>query len=188
MFGACHGVANGFARHLKEAGYLKMRPTFLDIDLKRDRLEQRLVFGRAHRAEDPPDRGHLLCLLARQDLQERVALRGIGPFVDDQLHGAVALVERSGSCRQHRRPQAVEPNVAEIPFFDLNAEHAPAITVGRQVLELTGASVRAIAVGELRAFDDPFCRCHGSPSLFLTAYPRAASTSIILSVVIVGAG
>src|SRR6266436_3862053 len=79
MFGACHGVANGFARHLKEAGYLKMRPTCLDIDLKRDRLEQRLVFGRAHRAEDPPDRGHLLCLLTRQDLQERGALRELPP-------------------------------------------------------------------------------------------------------------
>ena len=76
MFGAYHGVANGFARHLEKARYLKMRQTRLDIDLKRDRLEQRLLFGRAHRAEDPPDRGHPLCLLTRQDLQECVALRG----------------------------------------------------------------------------------------------------------------
>jgi hypothetical protein len=180
MFGACHGVVNGFARRLKKARYFEMRPTRLNIDLKRDRLEQRLAFGRTHCADDPPDRGHLLCLLTRQDLQERVALRGVGPFVDDQLHGAVALVDRSGKYRQQHRPQAVEPNIAKIPFFDLNTGQGPAITVGRQSVELTRASVGAIAVVELRAFDDPFCRCHDLPPVLDSLSPGSVDVDYLV--------
>src|SRR5439155_5275297 len=65
------------------------------------------------------------------------------------------------------RPQPVEPNVGEMPFVDLITNGGAAVAVGRQRIELAGAPVRAVAVGEFRAFDDPFCRCHDFLPVFM---------------------
>src|SRR5262249_10762495 len=108
-------------------------------------------------------------LLARQDFEQCVALRGIGTLVDDDLHGAITLVHRRRPMPCSRHPQSVEPHLAEITLLDLPCPRRFAETVCRQGVELARASVRAIAVGELGRLDAPF-DCHGRSPIKRSRY------------------
>src|ERR1700747_1181878 len=83
MFGTGHGIEDRLTRHFEDPRDIDTPPPRFDIDVERDRLEQRLELVRGHGRVYPPHRGHFLGFLARHDLQERVALLRIGPFVDD---------------------------------------------------------------------------------------------------------
>src|SRR5262249_36485675 len=97
---------------------------------------------------------------AGHDLEQRVALRGIGALVDDELQGAVALVHRTGPAGHHHHPQPVEPHGAEMPLLDLVGDRGAAIPVGRQGVELTRTTIIAVAVGEFRRLDPPIGLSH----------------------------
>ena len=68
----------------------------LNVDRRKDRVEH---FGN-DQAEDVKE-GALRCVLAREDLEQGVALLCGGLLVNDRLHRAVALVQRTGEVDHH---------------------------------------------------------------------------------------
>src|SRR6516162_894951 len=148
-------VADRFARRCHQARDIQPRPPGFDIDLEVDRQKQRGQLVRRHGREHPPNGRHVLGLLARHDLDERVALARIRLVLDYQLDGAVALVDRPGEMNYERAIEAVEADVAEMSLVDFPGSRRLAKAMGRQRVELTRTAVGAIAVRKLIGADAP---------------------------------
>src|SRR6516225_10224402 len=99
-----------------------------------------------------------ISVLAGEDSQQGFALRGTGTLVDDDSGLAIALVNRPGPAEHARDLQAVQRGRAVKSPVDLNSDTGLAISVGWQRIELTGAAIGAIAIGELAAFKFPLGR------------------------------
>ena len=96
MLGPGHRIADRLADCLDDPGDPETPAPGLDIDLELDRPEQRLQLRRAHSRVHPPHGGHLVRLLAGQDVYQGIALSSIGALIDDDLHRAVTFMHGTG--------------------------------------------------------------------------------------------
>src|SRR5439155_8655788 len=124
----------------------------LAVERQLDRRDGRLADVGADRGEDLEDRAALGPAL---DGDERLALLGGGPLVDDQPAGAVPFVDRAGEVKGPREPHAVEAGAAVVALADLEGDQGLAVAVGRQGAELAGAAPGAVAVPDLVADHAP---------------------------------
>src|ERR1022692_4996839 len=154
-------ILDRFAHRFDDTGDDKLGLPCIHIDVEVYGFEDRGELVRTHRSEDPPHRRHIFGFLACHDLDERIALLLVGAFVDDNLHGAIALVYRAGPAVYRGCAQAVKLYVAEMPFLYLVSNGRAAAAVRRQRVELAWAAIRAVAVGELLAVNLPVDVCHG---------------------------
>src|SRR5207248_3939315 len=85
------------------------------------------------------------------------------------------LVDRTRPGIKVERAKAVQADIAEIAFVDLERHHRAAVAVLRQRVELAGAAVVAVAIDEMRTFDAPGRRGHVRPPSLMTRryYARA---------------
>jgi hypothetical protein len=81
----------------------------------------------------------VLCAVERDECR---ALVGGGAVVDDAQPSAVAFRNRGRLGVDAGKAHAVEPDVAEVAFLDLEGGNALASTVGRKCIELAGAGPR----------------------------------------------
>ena len=86
----------------------------------------------------------------------------IGPFVDNDLHGAVTLVNGSGPGYDQGRTQPIKPNIAVMAFVNLITDSSTAISVRWQRVELARTAVRAVAINQLATFNHPLGLGHGA--------------------------
>ena len=113
-----------------------------------------------HRRVHPPHRRHFVRFLTRHDSHQRIALFGVRALVDDELHRAVAEVNRTRPLVNRRAAQAVKLHVAKMPRLDLIAHRSFAPAVRWQPVELAGTAVRTIAIAEFLALNRPFDGWH----------------------------
>src|SRR5262249_13875232 len=132
----------------------------LDVDLKIHRQEERLELVWRHGGEHPPHRGHLPRLLAPHDFYESLALARNGLLLAHQPDRAVAVVDRAREMHKEPTGEPVESDVAEMTLVDLPRGCGFAEAVGRRRIELAGATVRAVAIGEFVGAHAPLDRCH----------------------------
>jgi len=152
---ACDRIEDRLADAVNHTRHQQPRRAFVHIDLELNGLDQGFQPCRRHGVEHGPHSGHGFGLLAAHDLFERVALRLVGVFRNDQLPCAVALVDGSGPAPHAGCQQSVQLDVAEMPFIDLIAARRAAIAVRRQRVELARAAIVAVAVNELTSPDTP---------------------------------
>jgi hypothetical protein len=149
------GLRIGRPVAVEDAGDDHPRAASLDLDLEPDRLEHRRVHGARHRMKHPPVGGAFPRLSAMENGDQSLALRGVGALVDDRLHLAVALVNRTRPRVEQGDAQPVQCYVAEMPLLDPHDLEAAAVAVGRQGFELARTAVVAVAAAELDALDVP---------------------------------
>jgi hypothetical protein len=135
------------------------RPVVL-VERELDRREDGIVHLADDQAEDVEERAFRR-VFAGHDVEERLALLCAGPFLDDGLGLAVALVERTREANGHDEGKSVEPGVLEVPPGDAHPEQALAGSVGRLGVEVTGAAERTSAVLDPLALKAPVCLSHG---------------------------
>jgi len=133
-----------------------MRASRFDVDLEIDRQEPRGQLVRRHRRVHPPHGGHILGLLARCDLDERLALAFVGVLVDNHLHRGVALVDGAGELCEQCSAEPVEADVAEMSLTELDDGRCLTEAVRSANLLIDRATVRTIAISKLVAADAPF--------------------------------
>ena len=102
-------------------------------------------------------------LCARHDLVKRFALVLVGTLVDDHLADAAALVDRARPTGEETDAHAIEGNIAEVPFLDIEHVQPLALVIGRRRVELVRAAVVAISDADLGAFDLPVDIGHQRP-------------------------
>src|SRR6185295_4222932 len=112
--------------------------------------------------------------LARHDIEKRFALFRRGALIDDRLQLSVALMQRAGKVHGRREDQAVEPGLVEMSLGDPHADHALAIALGRQRVEIARAAKCAITVLDPFAFETPVGCSHGKPPRCVIDWTAAA--------------
>src|SRR5437899_342141 len=83
---------------------------------------------------------------AGHDVEKRFALFRRGALVDDRLQLAVALMQCPGEMNGPRENQTIEFGLLEMSLGDPHADHALAITLRRQGIEVARAAKCAIAI------------------------------------------
>src|SRR5205823_8300350 len=149
-------IDDGLAALLDQPRYDKPRAPLVDVDGKLDVGEDGRVHGSEHRCEDAEDRGAGFRVLAADDAKNGVALRLARPFVHDRLRLAVSEMDRPRPGKDAGKAQTVERGFPVMAGVDLHADHRLAIAMRRQRIELAGAAISAIAVGEFTPFEHPF--------------------------------
>jgi hypothetical protein len=109
----------------------------------------------AHGSVDREDSHHWVGVFAGQDAEQCRPLRLASPFVDDRLHGPVALMNGTGPCDGERQVQAIELCIAKPSSVDSEEDDRTTVTLRRQRIELTGAAVCTAAIGEHEPVDLP---------------------------------
>ncbi len=89
-----------------------------------------------------------LCLAPIEHNGERLALLLVSAFIDNHLHRAVALVDRTRPGIQERVTEAVELDAAEVTAHDPAYLEALAIALAGASFELAGTAVITVAVTE----------------------------------------
>src|SRR5208337_2787683 len=161
VLGAGDRIADRFAPALDHVRNHQPGSAALDVDLELDLGEDGIVDFREGRGKDLPDGCTRLGILPGENAQQGLALSRRGLLMDDQLHLTVAFVDCSGPGRYPRYLEAVKPGAAVIPFIDGIAEDRFAVAVGRPGIELAGAAIRTVAIGEISRLDHPVD--HGCP-------------------------
>src|SRR4051794_37879631 len=85
----------------------------------------------------------------------------------------MSLMDRTWPRKHASKLHPVEVRLTVMTFVDNNSDHCLTVPLRGQGVELTGTSIRAIAVGEISALQMPCDVCH-SPLL-----NRSASTKVI---------
>ena len=165
VLGAGDWIGNRPGLGLDHARYRDPPLAGLHIHSEVDRLVEGVELGRRHHRKHPPHRRHLLGVLAGHDPVEGVPLLGRGAFVDDDLHGAIALVDRTRPFHHQRSPCPAEIDITIVAGVELESGHGLAAAVGRQGHELAGATGGAVAVGQFPSVQLPLC--HPNSPLFL---------------------
>jgi hypothetical protein len=93
--------------------------------------------------------------LSLHDCGQCLALGLVGPFVDDQLHRPIAVMNSSGPSISYHHKQPIQTGFTKMPFIDAKARHRFASAVSRWRHELARAAVIAIAVDEMRSLNTP---------------------------------
>ncbi len=88
------------------------------------------------------------CFFSVEHGDERLALLFVSAFIDDRLHRAVALVDRTGPRIQMGEAEAVERDAAKVTALDPTDLEASAIALAGSSLELAGTAVIAVAAAE----------------------------------------
>src|ERR1700726_2701084 len=107
-------------------------------------------------------------ILARHDVEKRLALLRRGALIDDRLHLPVALMQRSGKINGCRENETVELGPLEVPLGNPHADQPLAGAVSRRGIEIAGTAKRAIAVLDPFAFETPVRCSHGTPPIALS--------------------
>src|SRR5262249_15273848 len=108
-----------------------------------------------------------LGILATENAQQRSTLRLVCALVDHDRRFALTLVNGARPAEDSHEFQTVECGRSVMAALDLEPAHRLAMSVRRQSVELTGATVGAVAVDEFASLDGPFRVCHGSPPVRL---------------------
>src|SRR5688572_6068754 len=149
------GAPDRRADRLQHAGYHDARRSGLNVDFAFDRLEERRMDSVRHGAKYPPVGRGFVGFLAVQDLCQRVTLCGVRALVDDGLQLALAFEDGAGPAVGHGALEPVELYVGEMTLVDPQGFEAAAVSVRGQRLELTRATVRAVAIAEGDTFHIP---------------------------------
>src|SRR5438132_2986741 len=113
-------------------------------------------------------------MLAGHDVEKRFALFRRGALVDDRLQLAVALMQCPGEMNGPRENQTIEFGLLEMSLGDPHADHALAITLRRQGIEVARAAKCAIAILDPFAFETPVGFSHGRPPRCVVDWTAAA--------------
>src|SRR5437868_10360541 len=155
-FLARNRIDDWFAPLLDQAGHGQSCTALLHVNREIDVSENGLMYGRESGREDVENRGAWLRVLTADDAKNAVAL-GLAPaLVHNRLHLAVPEMDRPGPGEHAGEAQAIERRLAMVALVDLNADHRLAIAVRRQRIELAGAAIGAVAIGEFTPFEFPF--------------------------------
>src|SRR6266700_4033316 len=100
-------------------------------------------------------------ILARHDVEKRLALLRRGAPINDRLNLPVALMQRSREIDGYHEHETIELGPLEMALGDPHAEDAFARAVSRRSIEITGTAKRAIAVLQPFAFETPIRCSHG---------------------------
>ena len=84
-------------------------------------------------------------------------LRGVGAFVDDKLHVAVAFMHGARPAPHGNSTQAIQFHIAKPALRDVLADGGFAETLVWQGVELAGTPVGTITIGELSSTNFPWC-------------------------------
>src|SRR5262249_29795178 len=104
---ACDGIHNGGAAHLQHPFDSRACRAAVDVELKLDIRDDRLVQQVARRAKDLEHRRPRLGILTLQDADQSVALLRYRAPVDDLQSFALAFMDRARPAKDRRRTQAV---------------------------------------------------------------------------------
>src|SRR5262245_12283992 len=148
-------IANGLALHIDQTVDADVPLAGIDVDGDVDRFENRIEHLLQRGGEDAPDGGEGLGLLAGEDGAQRLALRLVGPLVDDQQGLAVAFMDRSRPLHHADGLQPVQLHVAEMAFLDGEAADGLAEAVRRRRIELAPAAIGAVAGDQLVGLNNP---------------------------------
>jgi hypothetical protein len=96
---------------------------------------------------------------ARPNKQRALTITAVSAFIDDHLHRAVALVDRTWPSVHACVAEAVECNAAEVIALDPAYFEAPAIALGGSSFELAGTAIITFAVAERSSLDAPADHC-----------------------------
>ena len=135
-----------------------------NVDGHVDGLEQGLENGRAHGPVNAQHGCAFVRVLALKNTHERLTLSRIGTLIDNNLHGAVSLMNSARPRIKRHRVEAVQPDVAEMALVDPPPGDRLAGAVCGQSHKLTRAPVIAVTVREMRPLDAPIdCRHDPDP-------------------------
>src|SRR5258708_15690815 len=107
-------------------------------------------------------------ILARHDVEKRLALFWCGALIDDRLHLPIALMQRSRKINGCRENETIEFGTLEVSFGNPHADHAFARAVSRRGIEIAGTAKRTVAVLDPFAFETPVRCSHGTPPIALS--------------------
>jgi hypothetical protein len=99
-------------------------------------------------------------VLAREDVEQRVALIFVRALVNDRLHYALAVMNGSRKIEGGGDRQIVDLNLFAMSFVYFECDEAGAITVSRINHRLTRAPVIAATVFDVPAFNLPVLSRH----------------------------
>jgi hypothetical protein len=141
------------------------------IHVKLDVFEKRGMDGAWHLPIDLPMGRSLVGLATVKDGSKSISLLDVRALTDDGLTLAIALVDRSGPGVQEGCAKAIQSHISKVALIYANSREAATISVGGTTwLELTRASVVAVAIAELGSFDVPVKLCHDyNTSIFITS-------------------
>src|SRR5262249_23588295 len=109
--------------------------------------------------------------LAAHDAQDCFALCWCRSLVKDGDRFAVTFMDRARPTEDAAASEAIELGVSVVAFVDGNTDNGLAVAVGWQRVELTRATVRAIAMCEISSFNHPrdivHCGLLVAPSLHI---------------------
>src|SRR5215469_2786018 len=170
MLGTGNRITDRLTDRLHKTGDCEPATAGIDVDFQLDRQEQWVELVRRHGGKHPPPRRHLLGFFAVKDLKQRVALAGISPLVDHDLHRTVAFVDGARPVHAKRDAEPIESDIPEMSFLDLPSGCRLAKTVRRQCVELARATVSTVAAYEFIGAQAPFDHRHNGPPM-MSFYP-----------------
>src|SRR5687768_10076801 len=136
-------VLDGLAAALDQARHDVTALARFHVHVEVDLGEDRIIDFHECREVDGEHCRHRIRILACHDLEQRLALLGVGPFVDKRLSLAAALVDRARPLIYPANTQTIELHIAVVALFDLNRHRGLAVPVRRQRIELTRTPIGA---------------------------------------------
>src|ERR1022692_3606658 len=153
-------VHDGLSAGIDDTWYDIARPACVDVYVELDLRKHGIVDLFQHREEDLEERRSRHGVLTTHDAQDRIALYGGGPLINDRNRFTVTFMNRTWPTKHPAEFQPIEPRIAVMALIDGDADDGLTVTVGRQCVELTRATVCAIAMGEVLPFKHPLDLSH----------------------------
>src|SRR5271166_4725368 len=153
-------IDDGLSAGFDDTWYDIARPACVDVYVELDLREHRIVDLFQHRKEDLKERRSRLGVLATHDAQDRIALCRRGSLVYDRNRLTVTFMNRAWPTKHPAEFQSIELGISVMALIDGDADDGLTVTVSRQRVELTGATVCAITMGEVFPSKHPLDLSH----------------------------
>jgi len=148
-------IEDWLAPRLDHPRHVEPSAAAADIDFEIDCSEDRRVQFLCHRRQYLKKSCAWGRILTAEDAKECLALCGCGTLIDCHDALPVTLVKGAGKEEGRCGFQPVKLGVAVIAFVNNKTHYCLAVAVSWQCIELAGASIIAIAVGELAPLNHP---------------------------------
>src|SRR5450631_816983 len=153
-------IDDGLSAGIDDTWYDIARPACVDVYVELDLREHRIVDLFQHRKEDLKERRSRVGVLPAHDAQDRIALCRRGSLVNDRNRLTVTFMNRTWPTKHPAEFQSIQLGIAVMALIDGDANDGLTVTVSRQLVELTGATVGAIAMREVFPFKHPVDLSH----------------------------